>query len=644
MELNENQIKAVNTTEGPVLIVAGPGAGKTATIVKRLQNLVKEKKVKPFNILLLTFTNKAAEEMKERAEKELGIKLKDLTACTFHSFAVKMLRLFAEEVGYTNEFSVLSSAEAIDTLDLVKGDCMSKEKKDKSEYTHMDEEDFPRMSQVFGAISLSINKEIPLELVLKGNKKTKNHVPSCLVLASEYDKYKKMHNMMDFNDILINFNRLMEESKAASDYVNERFLYKMVDEYQDTNRLQLQMVKNICKKTDNIAVVGDIMQQLYSFNGADSKIMLNFPNYFPGTTIIKLNANYRSGNNIVGIANASADMAKDSIKNPLVTDKTGDSVKIIVSENELQANQRILRSVKELIEFGVSPSEIAILYRNSDDCIGLEKLLTLEKMPYIKYGGAKFFEQTFVLDIFAWLKVLINPWHEVAWFRIFKRYRGIGDIYGRDLCRHIMSLGVGALVNDKYEKRVFFNELVEIYNIYTALQKMEDLYSIVNYLTDYYFEHRLRVINESKLAESEKDKEIKAYLSEKENAPMFLEFALKYDSIVDFLTDFTVDSNGKDNKDDCVVLSTIHSSKGLEWDNVFVLNVSKNVFPNRYAKDDAIEDERCCFYVAVTRARKNLYISSPKTVVKFGRTIEGCGLSQYLTENPLMSTYYSVSK
>jgi len=631
--LNRQQYEVVTGAEGPCLVLAGAGSGKTRTLVYRLAYLL-ERGVPPGNILLMTFTNKAAREMKDRTEMLLQYKPKGLWSGTFHHTGNRSLRMFAPQVGFKSDFGILDEH---DSRDLVKV-CMKKQS------ARAKDERFPKPSVVRSIISLFANTGRPIEDILD------QRYPYFLKfsrdiegIAQLYDRKKKDSNNMDYDDLLARWKWLLENVPAARRKFSEQFRYILVDEYQDTNFLQADIVDILAECHKNVLVVGDDAQSIYSFRGACVENILQFPKRFNDAKIFKLETNYRSTPEILSLAN---DSLKNNINqfykeltavNPSLEKPALVEVKDLYSQASFVA-QRVL----EMREEGLEMKDMAVLFRAHYQSAELEMELVKRGIPYVVRGGIRFFEQAHIKDVLSYLKITVNTMDEISWMRALTLCPGIGPGYagkifelfrksGKDLAGFVRSDISGSIpkkAQNGYAKflrimKAITGEAVEAVPGEMVGMVMEAGYE--NHILTTYENAKDRVDDIREL----------------------INFSHDYGSLGDFLNDIMLRESfrgetvlGAPEEDEQLVLSTIHQAKGLEWEAVMVLGLCEGQFPHPKAlnEDADMEEERRLFYVAATRARKYLYLIHPATrydyqmgtvVARRSRFLEELGAEDY---------------
>lgn len=614
-ELNKEQLEAVTTTEGPLRIIAGAGSGKTRVLIYRACYLV-EHGVNPANILLLTFTNKAANEMRSRAAKQLDSRCAAITACTFHSFCCLMLRQYALAAGLNPGFSIISSSECAEAIDLLRARLGYTKKKG-----------FPPGRAIASKISTSINTGVPLSELLKdkGRIKFGTYQNEIYRITEEYRQYKEDRELLDFDDLLVRMDSLLRQNSAVRVDINRRFRYIMVDEYQDTNKLQESILYGLAGQTKNICVVGDDYQSIYAFRGADVSNILDFRSRYKDAKDVTLFRNYRSDQRILDLANhVMEDHAHEGIYKEMESGITSGKMPAymdVCDENEQR--DAVFCIIKDCITRGYKRQDIAILERNSFWSNSIEVELVSKGVPYVKAGGMRFMDKAHVQNLFAMLGYVANPHNEIALFRVLKLYPGIGDTYSQRIAASAAKYGMDALLDKTYEKRIFYKELEELYK---TLVSWDDIpfHELLHKVEKYYQELETRVISHAEI----KDEGARAVLLQAVEEAAAVDFetvntmAEEYMSLNSFLDAMALEANPPASSDDALTISTIHSAKGLEFPVVIILGCADGLFPsvpgwNAGSKED--EEELRCFYVAMTRAKNELYLIAPESARIMGR-------------------------
>ena len=622
-ELNLAQREAVESLEGPHLVVAGAGSGKTRTLVYRVANLVMQG-VHPESILLLTFTRRAAQEMLRRATGLLDERCRRVSGGTFHSFANVTLRRWAEPLGYGSGFTIIDRADCVDLVGILRTEG-GYERKGRR---------FPRADTLLGLYSKEINTNRPLQRLLEDEyPQFLDDVDDIAELRSRYAERKLKQNVMDYDDLLVNLRRLLAEHKPARRKLGATFRYVMVDEYQDTNRLQAHIGALLAASHGNIMVVGDDAQSIYGFRGADFRNIIDFPKIFPDTQTILLEQNYRSTQPILDLGNAILEKAREKYSKRLFTRLPGDHKPVLLrtADDDSQA-EYICDKVLALREEGVPLQEIAVLCRAAWHTNTLELELNHRNIPFRKFGGIRFVEAAHVKDVTALLKLGSNPLDAGAWFRILQFFEGIGPKTARRLSDAIVTSGgdLETLTAPEVARRRYARDLGDLKRL------LEDIGGQGRSLQE-----RLdRVHEQYRVWMPKKYDDAQRRASDLEALEVI---AGRYDELEQFLSDLAIDppdfrrpeaALGDDSEDEWITLSTVHSAKGLEWHTVFVVQLNMGRFPAYPSLQDAdqYEEERRLFYVAVTRAKSNLFLIKPEEQRGRGGYFEVAELSPLISE------------
>ena len=622
-ELNEAQYQAATAMEGPLLIIAGAGTGKTRTLVYRVAHLI-DQSVDPRSILLLTFTRRAAEEMLRRASLLIDGRCSQVAGGTFHSFANLVLRMNGRHIGLSPSFTIMDRSDSEDVIQLIRSD-MGLNTKEKR---------FPRKQTVGEIFSMTHNKQTKLGDLLELEYPHLVEVSFELSeLFTRYSTYKREKSLVDYDDLLVKLRDLLADHAGARERLSDMYRFIMVDEYQDTNQLQNQIVRLLAATHDNVAVVGDDAQSIYSFRGADFRNIMDFPKQFPGARIIKLEENYRSTQPILNLTNEIIQRAKEGYEKRLFTRKSvGTRPKLVAAASEQMQSQFVCQKILELREEGVPLWDIAVLFRSSFHSFDLEIELTRHNIPFVKRGGFQFMETSHVKDLLAHMRVLANPQDAVSWNRVLLLLEGIGP----GACQKIIKWLLDG------------SNAVERLRSYAAKGKVA---------------HGLRTLAQvlEEAGQAEVPPEQAQYLMQyyvpllKQNYPddhpkrlrdleHFQGMTERYRSLERLLSDMALeppnDSIGGvlavDPDEGPLVLSTIHSAKGLEFHSVFIIWALEGRFPSFYntTSVEELEEERRLLYVAATRAKQNLFISYPTRV--FDKTLRMVlsRPSQFIDEMP----------
>ncbi|HLP59454.1 MAG TPA: ATP-dependent helicase [Candidatus Deferrimicrobium sp.] len=628
-ELNPQQLEAVINIEGPQLVIAGAGSGKTRTLIFRVAYLV-ENDISPQSILLLTFTRKASQEMMRRAATILDERCRHVSGGTFHSFANYILRKYALRLKIYPNFSILDRGDAEDIIGLIRSN-MGLNKKEKR---------FPKKSTLNDIISKACNKCITIDdVVFDDYPQFQNDIDQIVDIAEKYSQFKKEKMIMDYDDLLVNLKILLETDEETRKKVSNTYRYIMVDEYQDTNKLQAEIAVLLASEHRNILAVGDDAQSIYSFRGANFRNIMDFPKLFPDARITTLEQNYRSTQPILELTNAIIEQAKEKFSKELFSNIEGTEKPIYIDAlDEHEQAAFIAQRVLELREEEIPLSRIAVLFRASWHSNELEVELKSRNIPYVKYGGLKFAEAAHIKDVLSYLRVLHNSLDEIAWMRILLLIEGIGTVAASKIVDRIFQSGgdLAALLAADFDKKKFTGGLQKLHGVLahaagSSLNPAEKLQIIMEYYSPLF------------------EKKYEDYRRRLEDLESLLRISERYTSLEQMLTDMaleppTTSQTGveqADDEDEKMILSTIHSAKGLEWHTVFIINLVDGFFPSFQSVDDdsELEEERRLFYVAATRAEKNLYLITPELESRSWSTYEPSGIvfsrpSRFIEEIP----------
>lgn len=626
--LNDKQYEAVINTDGPCLVIAGAGSGKTKVLTHKIAYLMEEKDIKPWNILAITFTNKAANEMKERVEALVGDDAKDMWIGTFHSICVKILRRFIDRIGFDHSFVIFDTS---DQRTLIK-ECLKDLQIDDKMFTD-------RIVQFEISNAKNDMKEPEeYEAMVKGDYRREK-------IASVYNLYQKRlkeNNAIDFDDIINYAIKIFRENDDVLDYYTNKFNYILVDEYQDTNKSQFTLIRMLAKAHGNITVVGDNDQGIYSFRGADISNILNFEKDFKGTKIIKLEQNYRCTQNILNAANSVIQNNEVKYKKKLWTENEKGALPTFhVSDDEYDEGRYIVEQINHLRrEEYYKYSDFAILYRMNSQSRAIEEILRREDIPYKIVGGLKFYERKEIKDIISYLRLINNPSDNLALKRIINEpKRGIGKTSLDKIQAISEQTGIPMYQiikeADQYGlSRVYANAQGFIEVIEDLISK-KDEYTITELI-----KHTLKETGYTKALEDENSIEAENRI---ENLEEFLTVAVQFEEeeadndLSTFLEGITLSSDidGMDDEEESVTLMTLHSAKGLEFPVVFLVGMEEGIFPGykSIGEPKELEEERRLCYVGITRAKNNLYLTCSRQRTMFGST--SCNpVSRFVKEIP----------
>jgi DNA helicase II / ATP-dependent DNA helicase PcrA len=600
-ELNAAQFEAVRTTEGAVLVVAGAGTGKTKTLTYRVGYLI-ESGAAASSILLLTFTRRAAQEMLSRAAAISDARCAQILGGTFHSFCHQLLREWSTKIGIAENFIVLDSSDAEEILDIVRA----------SLGFHKKEKRFPKKAALLRILSTAANKQKPVsEIIENAYPQFISLTGDILRLREEFQRYKQINSLLDFDDLLTKSKQLMEDYPNVAHRISSSLRYVMIDEYQDTNLVQADLIAHFSGVHGNVMAVGDDAQSIYSFRGANYRNILDFPKRFANCKVITLEENYRSTERILDLTNFVISEAKEKFVKNLYTEikKGGEFPSIVAAPDERYQSRFISQRILELREEGVPLHQIAVLMRNSRDSFELEIELKKRNLPFVKYGGQKLVEAAHIKDFVSYFKLLYNPREVLSWNRVLKLLEGIGPKTAHDLTEWIKLAQNPYNFSESSVSPKYLESLQTLGNLLSNLsQSPHSLLSTAETLLMYYTPILKNVYYED-AAKREKD------------LNHFLSIIANYSSLPELLTDLTldpIDLSAMETKaafkdESPLTLSTIHSAKGLEWHTVFIINVLDGIIPSKYAvgESDSIDEELRLLYVALTRAKNLLYISYP---------------------------------
>ena len=625
--LNDKQKEAVLATEGPCLVIAGAGSGKTKVLTHKISYLMSTG-VKPWNILAITFTNKAANEMKERVEKLVGDAAKDIWMGTFHSICVKILRRYIDRIGFRSDFVIFDTS---DQKTLIK-ECIKAAQADDKIFTDR---------SVLSEISNGKNEMLePSEYGIKYAGDFRRE--KIAELYALYQKKLKENNAIDFDDI-INFTiKILTENPDVLDYYTDKFRYVLVDEYQDTNKSQFTLVSLLASKYGNVTAVGDNDQGIYSFRGADISNILNFEKDFPGTKIIKLEQNYRCTGNILKAANAVIKHNESKFDKKLWTQNDeGNLPCIYCGEDEYDEASYVVEQIAHLKrEEYYKNSDFSILYRMNAQSRAIEDILRREDIPYKIIGGLKFYERKEIKDIIAYLRLIQNSSDNLSLKRIINEpKRGIGKTSLEKIQEISESSGTSM-----YEiiKNAADYDLNRVYiNSREFIEQIENLKNKKNELKiSDLIKETLKTTGYTKALEQEGSVEAETRI---ENLEEFLTVAIEFEeesaenTLPEFLEGITLSSDidGMEESEDTVTLMTLHSAKGLEFPVVFLVGMEEGIFPGykSIGEPKALEEERRLFYVGITRAKQYLYLTCAKHRTIFGSTSYN-SISRFVEEIP----------
>jgi len=626
--LNDKQREAAMYTEGALLILAGAGSGKTSTMTRRIAYLVDEKGVSPYNILAVTFTNKAAREMEERVEEILGSNSR-MWIMTFHAACLRMLRMDGDRLGYTNSFAVY---DPVDQKSIVKN--LLKE-------YEIDEKKFTPNS-ILSNISKAKEQEIgPREFEENAGDFRDETVAK---VYRGYERILSRNNAMDFDDLILNAVRLLKENPDVLEKYQERFRYIMVDEYQDTNQLQYKLISLLAKKYGNICVVGDDDQCIYQWRGADIRNILNFEKEFPKAKVVKLEQNYRSTANILEAAHSVISNNKQRKRKKLWTDASqGEKIQYHRLESDYREAGYIAQEIGYMAQQGENYRDFAILYRTNAQSRNFEDSLAQRRIPYRVIGGLRYYDRMEIKDMIAYMRLVANPMDDIAFDRVVNSpKRGIGkatmdkiksvaNYCEKSIFQYVESEAIADTLSGKASRGM--NEFLEIIREYSEEKenlRVSDIYEGLLIKSGY-----LKALEDQGTAEAdgriENLMEFKSVIYEFENRDSKLEL----DEFLEKLA-LLSDVDNHDSEANAVTLMTMHSAKGLEFPYVFMPGMEDGLFPSWRSRDSIsqMEEERRLCYVGMTRAKRRLWMTSAESRLLYGK-VNATRESEFMREiNP----------
>lgn len=628
--LNDRQKEAVLHTEGPLLILAGAGSGKTRVLTYRIAYMIEERDVFPNNILAITFTNKAANEMKERVGSLVGDKIDDIWIGTFHSICVRILRMNINKIGYDRSFTIYDSA---DQRTLIK-ECIKEQNVDKEMF---------KEKSILGAISSLKDRMMKPDTYINAN--IGNYYDENVGrIYALYEKKLKQNNALDFDDLILKTIELLEKNLDVLDFYQRKFRYIFVDEYQDTNKAQYELIKLLSGRYKNLCVVGDDDQSIYRFRGADIRNILDFEKDFPDTKIIKLEQNYRSTKNILTVANSIIKNNNERKNKKLWTDNTNGSPVILSKRfDEKDEANFAADTIEKLVNEGkYKLSDFAILYRTNAQSRAFEEIFMRKNISYKIVGGLKFYDRKEIKDIIAYLRLIQNPVDDISFRRIINvPKRGIGAATIEKIENYASKTGeslYSAILDVEdipgISKRAI-NNLTKFTDMINKFMAMKEILGLKDFIEE--------VVNSTGyISELEKEDTIEA-TTRIENLKEFISVAVDFEmmeeegSLEEFLSSISLlsDVDNMEETDESVTMLTVHSAKGLEFPVVFLVGMEDGLFPMGRALDSEseLEEERRLCYVAITRAEELLYITHANLRTIYGNATYAAS-SRFLKEIP----------
>src|SRR5256884_3490839 len=633
-ELNEQQLAAVTASPGPILVIAGAGSGKTRTLTYRVAYLL-ENGIDPRNILLLTFTNKAAREMLGRVANVLPIDASGLWGGTFHSVGNRILRRHSTALGYSSGFTIMDREDQKDLIDAV----VTSAGIDPKEIR------FPKGDVLAEIFSFVVNTEKPMEELLA------EKFPYFLPLLDKiqnvrerYEQKKKATNSMDFDDLLQKSLSMFQQHERIAEIYRRQFQFILVDEYQDTNKIQADLVDLLARDHHNVMVVGDDAQSIYSWRGANFQNILEFPKRYPDAHVFKIEMNYRSVPEILEVANAAIAANVQQFRKSLQPTRESNAVKpaLVALNDGAEQAQFVAQRILELRDEDVDLSEIAVLYRAHYHAIELQLELSRRGIPYVITSGVRFFEQAHVKDVTSFIRFIANPRDEVAFKRMVKLLPGIGNKSADNLWR-----GWEASLNERGEITSWGERLLPLP---VGAKSKKSWTQLAHTLDEIAPGGQPNPPSEmiTSIVEAVYDDYAKAnftnYELRREDLNQLAAFARQFKDVHEFLSQLALISNidaepalDQTTDNEAVNLSSVHQAKGLEYHTVFVIWLTDGMFPSTRSLEtrDTIEEERRLFYVAITRARDELYLTFPHMRLNAGYGDMFQRPSRFLKEIPL---------
>lgn len=592
-ELNDAQYKAVMVGSGAHLIIAGAGTGKTRTLIYRVARLI-EDGLHPNRILLLTFTRRAAREMLDRAGALLDDRCKRVRGGTFHHYCAHILREYAEKLHFNSNFTILDASDTQEVLQHVRLPFKEKHKGQR----------FPEKSTLYGLFSAMANREMTLLEALSELYPQFIHFHEDLVsLHKSFLAYKEINNLLDFDDLLQLTKELLENHEDVRVKVALQNEAVLVDEYQDVNKLQVSLVRLFSSVHHNVVAVGDDAQSIYRFRGADHTGILTFPEVFNTKSIIKLEQNYRSTQQILDVANSILDQALIKYEKQLFSEKkNGELPGLVKTSTEQEQSQFLAQYILHLREQGIALQDIAILFRNARDSFDVEIELNRRGIPYVKYGGQKISEAAHVKDVLAHIRVIVNPSDVISWNRILTMIDGIGPKSAAELMMWMQGK------SDAQPTKTYVEKIDDLSRLLESIKRNTNQVQRCLQLILVYYSPMCK-------------KKFDDYPKRIKDLEALVGMSNQFESLEQLLQDLTLDpidgtaieSEATQKEENPLVLSTIHSAKGLEWHTVFIIQCLDGVIPSGYSLDkpENLEEELRLMYVACTRAAEQLFITYP---------------------------------
>ncbi|PIE56436.1 MAG: DNA helicase UvrD [Desulfobulbus propionicus] len=617
-ELNPAQYQAVTHPAGPVLVIAGAGSGKTRTLVHRVAYLL-EQGVDPASILLLTFTRRAAQEMLWRAGQLTGQDSRAVTGGTFHATANFLLRRYGHHLDIGSGFTIIDRGDAEGIVNLLKSSLGFSGAGKR----------FPSKRVIVNLLSGAINKARTVEdLVYEGYLHLSEFIDDIYTIREHYAQFKRDNGLMDYDDLLVNWRRLLAESPEAREEICNRFTTVLVDEYQDTNPIQAEIVRLLAGRQHNVMVVGDDAQSIYSFRGADFQNIMRFPQQYPETSIIKLEENYRSTQPILELTNSIIAHAEEQFTKTLFSNIKGEELPLLYAARDEAAEARwVAERIEQLQKEGIALSQIAVLFRSGYHSYKLEMELASRAREYEKRGGLKLTESAHIKDVLCFFRVLVNPWDTLSWNRLLLQLDKVGPKTAQKITQTLKD------ADDPMQVLVNIRPAPSWEAGFEALRQTLDKLQGKDITPAAFFDTVMTYYGPvfEKIYHDD-------YPKRRRDIDQLQALVSGYGDIQSFVNDTALDppetgAQGEGPQTERLVLSTIHSAKGLEWDAVFIIGLAEGRFPHQNAVPGSqYEEERRLLYVATTRARKALFLTYPRELVTPDRKFQRTAISPFLRE------------
>lgn len=619
-KLNVEQKQAATIIDGHLLIIAGAGTGKTSCLVSRVANMLDED-IPPENILLLTFTKKAANEMKTRISNFEGINpiyAAGITACTFHSFCYEQLRKYAHLLGYTDDFDIYDENDALDSLNIIIKSQLEKYDDDKRYET------FPSAREIMKIYETSVSNLTKVEDVLENTELNMDPAffDDIKEIIDNYKDFKKQRNRMDYEDMLMNAYILLKNHETVRRNLDKRYKYIMCDEYQDTNIIQDRILDLLSKDYPNLCVVGDDNQSIYRFRGACIENILSFAKRHNGCKQIKLTQNYRSTQEILDFANAIMSHAEEGIPKKLSGLTSGNKVSIKVYENDMELSSNTVKEIKAKIDEGYKPNEICIMGRNGRSTFFVETELQRNHIPYEKTGGPSYFDMAIVRDVMAFMRVINIKNDELAWLRVLNMMPGIATKKSQNIYKDVEANGYSQIASVTYTKEKGYQWLKALSDLINDNYRLSPGNQLDN-VCKYYERLKLQTIMSKRIGDDKIEEQKLIFLKSLKDLETLKILSKEYISAREMIADFAFNVPDKRNDRDKVKVTTIHSAKGLEFDDVYLINPINGIMPKKQVDCPDTREDLRCLYVAITRPRNNLTICFAKVVQIYGKEYVG---------------------